>query len=215
MGMRSVVAPLFEIRPLSWLPPEPTRFDALMLTSANAPRHAGPGLAGLTALPCYCVGETTAEAARAAGFDNLRIGPSDGDALLEIAADQGVRSLLHLSGRDHVGLTHARVDITRIPVYAAEPFDSLPAAAADALRAGALALLHSPRAARIFAAAVDAAGLDRAAIRIAAISAAAERAAGPGWASSAAAAAPRDQALLELAAKLCKKGGVSGTGMPQ
>ncbi|MEA3064722.1 MAG: hypothetical protein QOJ27_1168, partial [Sphingomonadales bacterium] len=41
-------------------------------------------------------------------------------------------------------------------------------------------------------------------IRVAAISAAAAEAAGEGWAAKAVAAAPRDQALLELAAKLCK-----------
>lgn len=213
--MSSIVAPLFAVRPLAWQAPDPAGFDALMLTSANAPRHAGAELAGLTALPCYCVGEATAEAARAAGFHDRRIGPSDGDTLLEIAAADGVRRLLHLSGRDHVGLEHPDIRITRIPVYAADPRDHLPVAAVRALEAGALALLHSPRAARIFAGLVDAAGLGRARIRIAAISRAAEMAAGAGWASSAAAAVPRDEALLELAAKLCNKGAVSGTGLAQ
>lgn len=214
--MSSIVAPLFAVRPLAWQVPDPADFDALMLTSANAPRHAGGGLAGLAALPCYCVGEATAEAAaRAAGFHDLRIGPSDGDTLLKIAAGDGVRRLLHLSGRDHVGLEHSDIRVTRIPVYAADPLDHLPLKAVQALEAGALALLHSPRAARIFAGLVDAAGLDRARIRIAAISPAAEATAGPGWASSAAATAPRDEALLELAAKLCNKGAVSGTGLAQ
>ena len=213
--MSSIVAPIFEVRPLAWQAPDPADFDALMLTSANAPRHAGAGLAGLTALRCYCVGEATAEAARAAGFRDLRIGPSDGDTLLKITAGDGVRKLLHLSGRDHVGLEHPDIRITRIPVYAADPLDHLPVEAVRALEAGALALLHSPRAARIFAGLVDAVGLERARIRIAAISRAAEAAAGPGWALSAAAAAPRDEALLELAAELCNKGAVSGTGLAQ
>ena len=73
-----------------------------------------------------------------------------------------------------------------------------------ALTGGALVLLHSPRAARLFAELVDGAELARDAVRIAAISPAALAAAGPGWRLAAAAARPRDDALLELAAKLCQ-----------
>ena len=65
----------------------------------------------------------------------------------------------------------------------------------------ALVLLHSPRAAARFAVL---AGNRRGAIRIAAISAETAAVAGAGWRSVDVAAAPRDQALLELAAKLCQ-----------
>jgi uroporphyrinogen-III synthase len=69
---------------------------------------------------------------------------------------------------------------------------------------GALVLIHSPRAGALFSKLVDEAGLDRSAVMIAAISEAASEAAGGGWKAAAIAAEPRDHALLELAAKLCK-----------
>ncbi len=175
-----------------------------MLTSASAPAHAGPPLQLYDALPCYCVGATTASAARAAGLDHVRTGPSDGAALLEAMAADGVRTTLHLCGRDHLALEHAQIRIERRAVYAADPIAELPSEAAQALTAGALPLIHSPRAGRLFADLVDKAGLSRAEISAAAISPAAAQALGPGWRSVAAAPAPRDQALLELAAKLCK-----------
>jgi uroporphyrinogen-III synthase len=71
------------------------------------------------------------------------------------------------------------------------------------LEGPAVAMVHSPRVAARFA---QLAG-DKGAIALAAISAAAAEAAGEGWRSKAVAAAPRDEALLELAAKLCNTGG--------
>jgi uroporphyrinogen-III synthase len=43
-------------------------FEAVLFTSANAPRHGGDGLAPFRALPCYAVGEATALAAAEAGL---------------------------------------------------------------------------------------------------------------------------------------------------
>lgn len=194
LGLEPVVAPLFAVRPLAWSAPDPAGFDAVLLTSAHAARHGGDGLTPFLGLPCYAVGERTAEAARAAGFADIRTGPSDGAALAAMAEAEGVGSAIHLGGRDHVALD--RPAATQVAVYAADPVDRLPAEAEDAL-----VLLHSPRAARLFA---RLAGGRRAAIRIAAISARAAEAAGDGWLSVAVAAAPRDEALLELAAKLCQ-----------
>jgi len=192
LGLEPIVAPLFTVRPLAWSPPDPAGFDAILVTSANAARLAGDGMTPFLGLPCYAVGERTAEAARAAGFADVRIGPSDGAALLERVRGDGAEALLHLGGRDHVPLDGA----VHLPVYAADPSGALPADAGEAL-----ALLHSPRAAARLA---ELAGARRGGMRIAAISAAAAAAAGPGWRSVAIAAAPRDQALLELAAKLCQ-----------
>ena len=213
MGLGSVVAPLFEVRPLGWEAPDPSGFDGLLLTSANALRHGGPRLARYASLPCYCVGEATAAEARKAGFVAPRAGRGDGGALLRIMADEGIRNVLHPCGTDHVALEHPALAISHLPVYAAEAVERLPGEAAQALRSGALALVHSPRAGRLLGELADAAGLRRGSIRIAAISPAAAEAAGEGWALKAVAAAPRDQALLELAAKLCNNAGVSGTGL--
>jgi uroporphyrinogen-III synthase len=213
MGMSSIVAPLFEVAPVDWAAPDASEYDALFLTSANAPRHAGRQLAALSALPCYCVGGATAAEARVAGLHNLRIGSSDGSAMLADMAGRGLRRVLHLCGRDHMGLEHPQVSITRAVVYAADPVADLSVEAKEALRAGAVALLHSPRAARRFADLVAGAGLARGAISLAAISGNVAAAAGGGWKSCAVAAKPQDQALLELAAQLCNIAGLSGTGL--
>jgi uroporphyrinogen-III synthase len=199
LGMEPLVAPLFEIVSLPSPPLAAAAYDAVLLTSANAARHGG---ASLLSLPCYAVGEATAAAARDAGYRDIHTGPADGAAAAAAMAADGVRRALHPCGRDHVPVTAAGVAIERRIVYAAEPATSLPFAARTAIDEGALVLIHSPRAARIFAALVA----DRERIRIAAISAAAADAAGAGWAGKAVAARPRDEALLELAAQLCQTG---------
>lgn len=200
------MAPLFTIRSLEWDPDAPLDVDAVILTSASAARQAGPRLSGFITLPCYAVGEATAAAAEQAGFSEIRTGPADGAALLEMAARDGIRHPLHLCGQDHIPLEHPRLSIVRRLVYAVDPVDRLSPEAITALGDAALPLLHSPRAAALFAALADAAGLDRASIPLAAISEPAAAAAGSGWRSVHSASAPRDDALLELAAKLCKTG---------
>src|SRR5687767_8581448 len=67
IGLDAFAMPLFEIEPLAWEAPEPTAFDALLLTSANAVRCGGQALERLRGLPVHAVGEATAEAARRAG----------------------------------------------------------------------------------------------------------------------------------------------------
>jgi uroporphyrinogen-III synthase len=197
LGLEPVVAPLFTVHALDWEMPDGS-FDALLLTSANGARHGlRPELA---ALPCYAVGEATAAAARAAGARDVITGPSDGAAAVTMMAKAAVTRALHLCGRDHIALTHAQASIERRIVYAAEAAEALPPEARQALDEGALALLHSPRAAALFASLVP----NRTGLRIAAISPAAAAAAGSGWAEVHIAAAPRDQALLELAVRLCK-----------
>ena len=201
LGLEPVVAPLFEVRPLAWQPPDPARFDAVMMTSANAARHGGGALHRYTALPCYAVGEATAEAAGSAGFGDLRTGPGDGADLLAMMAGEGVTRAFHPCGRERMPLAHPRVALEPVPVYGAEPVERLPEAADALLEGGAVALLHSPRAADLFA---RLAGDRRARIAIAAIGAAAAEAAGPGWQAVRVAERPRESALLALAAELCQ-----------
>ncbi|HYN45261.1 MAG TPA: uroporphyrinogen-III synthase [Allosphingosinicella sp.] len=203
LGLTPVVAPLFAVRRLPWEPPDPAGFDAVMLTSASAARQAQSSLAAFAALPCYAVGEATAAAAAEAGFTDIRVGPEGGAALLLMMAEDGVDSAFHPCGEDHLALDHPAIAIRRVPVYAAEACESLPPEAQAALEDGAIALLHSARAAALLA------GLarDRDRISIAAISAPTARAAGDGWKSVSVAPQPRDQALLELAAGLCQTGG--------
>lgn len=191
LGLKPIVAPLFTIRALAWAPPDPAAFDSVLLSSAHAARLGGDGMTPFLALPCYAVGERTGVAARSAGFTDVRIGPSDGAALAAMAAADGSSAAIHFCGRDHVPL-----GVTAVPVYAAEPVCGLPACSEDAL-----VLLHSSRASARFAALAD---VRRDAIRLAAISAQVAAVAGSGWASLDVAAAPRDEALLALAARLCQ-----------
>lgn len=205
MGFDAVVAPLFRVEAVAWNPPDPSDMDSVLITSANAARLGGEALRRFTELPCYAVGESSAAAAQAIGFRDVRTGPGDGAALIGMMAKDGVGSVFHPCGRDHIPLGHPRIE--RRIVYAAEPVERLPDEAAAALESGALTLLHSPRAAASFSALVDEAGLDRSRIAAAAISPAAAEAAGTGWKTIEAAPQPRDHALLELAVRLCKAGG--------
>ena len=102
LGLSPIVAPLFIVRGLAWAPPPAAEFDAIMLTSANAARRAGAGLAAFLGLPCYAVGDATAAAASDAGFTDVRIGPEDGVALLMTMEGDGVVRALHPCGADHM-----------------------------------------------------------------------------------------------------------------
>jgi len=123
--------------------------------------------------------------------------------MLALAAADGVRRALHLCGRNHLPLAHPGVKVERAVVYAAVARD-----APLAVPAGAVVLLHSPRAAALFARRVAARGE----IPIAAISPATAAAAGVGWAAVAVAPRPRDEALLEVAVALCQGSGPDAAG---
>lgn len=188
-GVIATAVPLFRVVPVDWQRPA-GEFDALLLTSANAVRHGGAGLAAVRDLPVVAVGEATAATARAAGFAVIAAGA--GDAAAAVQAAEG-RRLLHLAGRDRV----AAPAVTAVTVYASEAIDP-PAGALDAAADG-LVLLHSARAATRFAAIVP---VERERVRIAAISAAVAVAAGFGWARVAVAERPADAALVATAASL-------------
>jgi uroporphyrinogen-III synthase len=207
MRLRSIVAPIFIVGPVRWEAPSPAEVDCVLLTSANAARHAGAQLAAFTHLPCFAVGESSAAAAEAAGFRDLRSGESDGAALFQLAAESQMKRPLHLCGRDHLPVEHPGLRVERRIVYASEAVANLPDAALEALRKGALLLLHSPRAATLFAKLREDAGLQREGVSLIGLSPAVAAAAGPGWKLAASADRPSDDALLELAAKLCQTEG--------
>lgn len=207
LGWQCVSTPLFTVGTLEWSPPPPpppSDYDAVMMTSANAARRGGAGLAQFRGLPLYAVGRATAEAARQAGFTDVRNCGGDSEALVARAAADGMTRMLHLAGREHRAVSHSGIAIDRRIVYGADPVGELAEEARAALTEGAVALLHSPRAAALFAALVDKAAFARAAIRIAAISPAALVAAGEGWRAAIAAVSPDDDALLAAAARLCE-----------
>ncbi len=188
-GGTAIAMPLFEVAPLYWDTPDPARFDSLLLTSANAVRHAGARLQSIAALPTVVVGQATAAAASAAGLPIVGIGDSDADAAVAALDRLGFARALHLCGRDHL-LRPGGPIAAVIAVYA-----SIESALCPALLPGDTVLVHSPRAARRLAALTT----DRAAIAICAISARAAEAAGTGWRRISVAPVPEDSALIATA----------------
>jgi uroporphyrinogen-III synthase len=192
-GLEAVAVPLFEVEPLPWRAPDPGGFDGLLLTSANAVRYGGEQLDKLRPLSVYAVGETTADAAREAGFQVAATGDGGVDQLLgSIERDL---KLLHPCGLHRREAANAFQRIVPVPVYVSKQVD----APNLSLAPGTVALIHSPRAGRRLAELVE----DRGTIAIAAISAAAADAVGGGWEMVEVAEESNEDALLVLAARLC------------
>ncbi|MGM0585958.1 MAG: uroporphyrinogen-III synthase [Pseudomonadota bacterium] len=157
-GFRPVLSPV--LHPVR-LPaaPDLADIDAVILTSPAAARLA-PAAPALRDLPCWCVGEATAEAARAAGFPAPRAGPSDAQALARLIlaeAPAGAR-LLHLRGRHATAgfaeaLRAGGLRLREAVIYEMRPAPALTAEAESALAAREIALapVWSPRSARILA----------------------------------------------------------------
>ncbi|SCW63661.1 uroporphyrinogen-III synthase [Sphingobium faniae] len=199
MGLTTGLCPLFEGRALDWQAPSPDRFDALLITSAQTVRLAGPQLDLYRALPAYAVGQATA-GAMAAGFSAVIAGETDGTAIAARIAADGHRSVFLPGGADTAQIEAGPLTLHRIAVYAMVETD---AAGLDALvRKEAVLMVHSPRAGRRLAALVSQERRRR--LHIVAISAAAQAACGGGWASVQAVERPEDERMLALARRLCE-----------
>ncbi|QUT06182.1 uroporphyrinogen-III synthase [Sphingobium phenoxybenzoativorans] len=201
LGLAVDCYPLFLTTPIPWTGPEPHFVDAVMFTSANGARLAGPQLDRYRHLPAYAVGEVTAEAVRAAGFAPVHVGTRGVQELAAMIADRGHQWVLHISGRDIRTFDPGDLRVTSASVYASVESGHA-ADFAPHLVPGGVILIHSPRAGQRLADLVP--PPVRATLHIAAISPAALEAAGGGWASGHAAARPDDAALLALAAGLCE-----------
>lgn len=196
--------PLFETAATPWDAPDPARYVGVIMTSANAARLAGHGLQRYIHLPLYAVGDVTGDAAREAGFLSIVSGDGDVERLLGKIATLGLHRLLHLSGADYQPFTPHGVEIERRTVYASNaipPAQELLAA----LKPGGVVMLHSPRAAKQFAAIIESHAIDPSKLSLAAISANAAEAAGASWHQISIAPRPRDAALLECAVALCEE----------
>lgn len=157
-GKEPVVAPLFQVLPTGERPPKGP-FDALVLTSANAV----PALENLPkswrgTLPAFCVGTRTADAAGKLGFTahSARGGRAELLTLILEHLPKG-KKLLLVAGRDRhedlpQQLRDAGHEVTIWTAYEAKAVETLPPAAAEALRDGSAdaALHYSPRSAEVF-----------------------------------------------------------------
>jgi uroporphyrinogen-III synthase len=195
--------PLFEIAAKSWEATTADGFDALLIGSANVFRHGGPGLRALLRLPVLAVGETTAEAARAAGFQVAATGSGGLQRLLDAMPEEFHR-VLRLAGDERIPVTvPKRLHLEERIVYVSRPVP-FPAELAALLRVPAIIALHSADAARHLAAQCVSHTIRRAPLRIAALSPRIAAAAGDGWGEVAAAPLPDDKALLALARQMCQ-----------
>ena len=196
LGHQALVVPLMSARPLDWTPPVEAP-DAIAFTSAQALEHGGPALGAYRDLPVYAVGDATAAAARAAGFHDIRTGPGDAAVLFAAAAGDGIRSLLHLAGRDRTAAAPPDLTITVRELYAVDPVDA-PLPAAD------LVLVYSTRAATQL---VRVAGPARSGLAVAALSPGVAAALGPGWRTIMVALTPDEDALFAASGLTCEKPG--------
>ncbi len=203
LGLEAYGFPLFTVAPLAWEAPEPESFDALLIGSANALRHGGAALESYRGKPAYAVGETSAAAARAAGFAVEAVGAGGLQELLgQIRPEH--RRLLRLAGRERVPLTvPAGFTLAECVVYASKP-QPMPPELVALLARPALVLLHSAEAAGHFDRECISRAIDRSQIAIAAIGPRVADAAGEGWAALTSAASPGDPALLALAREMCQ-----------
>jgi len=158
------VAPMLEIAPIPGPPIALEGVQALLLTSANGARHGLPRLEGGDRR-VLCVGTRTAEAARAAGVEDVE---SAGGEAADLAAYIARRlrpadgALLHLCGRHRRAnlkraLKEAGFTLREAPVYEARESTDLPEDARQALEEGDIDLIvfYSARSARRFLALAD------------------------------------------------------------
>lgn len=172
-GHSALSAPLFRIAAVPHVCS--AVFDAVLATSAHAPRLLNASIAVQAAhLPFFTVGDATADAARRAGFTDVRSAHGDGAdvaALIQLELPHGSR-LLYLAGiprRDSaVQALKDTFALETLEVYQSLAVDHLPEQAAGALEAGRLdAVMHfSPRAAQVFLALTEKAGLSDACGRL-------------------------------------------------
>lgn len=159
IGHQPLAAPLLVTRPIAGARLDFRGVGALAFTSANAiAAFAARYPLGARSLPVFAVGDTTAAAARAAGF--MEVASADGDVhaladliVRERAAFRG--SLLHPAAAEPAGdlagaLAAAGVEAVSTPIYETVEAATIPPPAAAALVEEALdaVLLHSPKASR-------------------------------------------------------------------
>lgn len=200
LGAEPVVAPLLTIVPCGY-DTNVEDAQAIIFTSAAGVR-AFPDAHNQRARPVLAVGEATAEAARDAGFVDVR--SADGDvvklaALAKGTLDPSDGKLIHIGGEHVAGdlsgeLVQAGFTIERRTAYAAVAVAALPANLHERLD---IVLFHSARAAETMARL----GAPQAEARIAAClsESVAKTAAQSAWKQIVVAPAPREDALLRAA----------------
>jgi len=195
-GGEAIIAPLLQIIPMAY-DTNVEGAQALIFTSAAGVR-AFPDARRLHAMRVLTVGDATAAAARAAGFDDVRSADGDALALAQLAVetfDPAAGNLVHIRGTHVAGDVAGKLEasgfrVDRRIAYTAAQAPALPEALKQELD---VVLLYSARAAEAFHSLGGTSGG-----RIAAcLSQGVADAAGSGWKALIVAARPREDVLLD------------------
>ncbi|MFD1301411.1 uroporphyrinogen-III synthase [Methylobacterium marchantiae] len=131
LGHEPLVAPILVVEATD-APPPRGPFDGLLVTSANALRHAA-GWGHLHGVPVFAVGARTAALARQKGFVSVRTAEGNAADLagLVVRTVSPGASLLHAAGEDRKAepvssLTAAGFTMTTFVAYGARPLACLP-----------------------------------------------------------------------------------------
>ncbi|NDG04642.1 MAG: uroporphyrinogen-III synthase, partial [Alphaproteobacteria bacterium] len=162
LGYETMLEPLLVIEPVTNPLPDFSRFTALLFTSANGIAMLSDAVRSeLLIIPCFCVGDSTAEAARAAGFVHVHSAQGAGEDLARLIMQHypaAQISLLHICGMEtdpsvQSALRTAGYQIANWAVYRAVPQTSFSTRLHDALLQQRIntVLLFSPRTAQTFA----------------------------------------------------------------
>lgn len=179
-GIEGLAAPVLRFEPLPFHDDADADYDAVIVTSANALRTLDLAGHRLSKLPLFAVGTHTADAARAAGFDKVKVAKGDGAALRDLVMARvkagklkKSATLLYLAGADlsrdlpgELGakgltvITHTTYRMAPVARFAAEIDDAFMAHRITAV------LHYSRRSARAFLEAVRAGGLEISALAL-------------------------------------------------
>ncbi len=154
-GHEAVIAPLLKIEARDGVTLPDKGYRAICITSANA-LVASELFGARQSVPLYCVGPQSAEAARRAGFSDVRERGGNVQALAEAIARElkaTAGPLLYLSGQETSGdlqslLAAHGFGVDRVVAYDAMPLALTLSQAELSLADGVL--LYSPRSARLW-----------------------------------------------------------------
>ena len=165
MDFHAIRSPMLELKALEAPMLDLSGIYNLVFTSANGVRFFVEAVGGITEhvadLTTWGVGPATADAAEAAGFQRIVRGDGNSDELarLILSSECTEDGFLHIANSAAAGnlvaqLSAAKCDARFLALYETVPASALQADAVQTLRSGsgAVVLVHSAKAAHVFAA---------------------------------------------------------------
>ncbi|HPE49445.1 MAG TPA: uroporphyrinogen-III synthase [Hyphomonas sp.] len=157
-GLKAIPCPMLELAPIAGAVPETEGVSHIVFTSANGVRFFAAAT-GWRQGRAWCVGPSTAEAARRAGFADVHEGAGDAEDLaaeMIAALPAGTGGILHVANEAAAGALVARLMAAGLgarfeALYETRPTGALSPEAAVALAAGrCFVLVHSAKGAAAF-----------------------------------------------------------------